>query len=131
MLDRNLNQFKVFDNRTAELVGGLSSADIPVEFAIVSFAGVGRTPGLEQDLTAFIGDCRQRGLPFIGYVITRERVGPGGKLNPTWLRHTGSTILWTTPTTSSTKSGEPGQVHSFNHTIPSLRTTGYTNCKVC
>ena len=79
VLDRNLNQFKVFDNRTAELVGGLSSADIPVEFAIVSFAGVGRTPGLEQDLTAFIGDCRQRGLPFIGYVITRERVGPGGK----------------------------------------------------
>ena len=79
VLDRNLNQFKVFDNRTAELVGDLSSADIPVEFAIVSFAGVGRTPGLERDLTAFIGDCRQRGLPFIGYVITRERVGPGGK----------------------------------------------------
>ena len=76
MLDRNLNQFKVFDNRTVELVGDLSSADIPVEFAIVSFAGVGRTPGLERDLTAFIGDCRQRGMPFIGYVITRERVGP-------------------------------------------------------
>ena len=79
MLDRNLNQFQVFDNRTAELVGGLSSADIPVEFAIVSFSGGGRAPGLEQELTAFVGDCRQRGLPFIGYVITRERVGPGGK----------------------------------------------------
>ena len=127
MLDRNLNQFKVFDNRTAELVGDLSSADIPVEFAIVSFAGVGRTPGLERDLTAFIGDCRQRGLPFIGYLASElDLVG-----NPTWLRHTGSTILWTTPTTSSTKLGEPGQVRSFNHTIPSLRTTGYTNCKVC
>ena len=51
-----------------------------MEFAIVSFSGGGRAPGLEQELTAFIGDCRQRGLPFIGYVITRERVGPGGKI---------------------------------------------------
>ena len=79
MLDNNLNQFKVLDSRTAELIAGLSSADIPVEFAIVSFAGGVRAPGLEQELTAFIGDCRQRGLPFIGYCITRERVGPGGK----------------------------------------------------
>ena len=79
VLDNNLNQFKVLDNRTAELIAGLSSADIPVEFAIVSFAGGARAPGLEQELTAFIGDCRHRGLPFIGYCITRERVGPGGK----------------------------------------------------
>ena len=79
VLDNNLNQFKVLDNRTAELIAGLSSAEIPVEFAIVSFAGGARAPGLEQELTAFIGDCRHRGLPFIGYCITRERVGPGGK----------------------------------------------------
>ena len=75
VLDNNLNQFKVLDNRTAELIADLSSAEIPVEFAIVSFAGGARAPGLEQELTAFIGDCRHRGLPF----ITRERVGPGGK----------------------------------------------------
>ena len=79
VLDNNLNQFKVLDNRTAELIAGLSSPEIPVEFAIVSFAGGARAPGLEQELTAFIGDCRHRGLPFIGYCITRERVGPGGK----------------------------------------------------
>ena len=79
VLDRNLNQFHVLDNRTADLIADLSTAEIPVEFAIVSFSGVGRAPGLESELTAFIGDCRHRGLPFIGYCITRERVGPGGK----------------------------------------------------
>ena len=62
------NQFHVLDNRTADLIAELSTAEIPVEFAIVSFSGVGRAPGLESDLTAFIGDCRHRGLPFIGYL---------------------------------------------------------------
>ena len=69
VLDRNLNQFHVLDNRTADLIAELSTAEIPVEFAIVSFSGVGRAPGLESDLTAFIGDCRHRGLLFIGYTV--------------------------------------------------------------
>ena len=38
VLDKNLNNFGVFDNRTAELVADLNTRDLPIEFAIVSFA---------------------------------------------------------------------------------------------
>ena len=57
----------------------LNTRDLPIEFAIVSFAGADRARTLEGQLTTFIGDCRHRGLPFVGYCITRERVGLGGK----------------------------------------------------
>ena len=70
VLDRSINDFGVFDNRTAEPVADLSSRDLPVEFAIVSFAGHERSRTLEGELTTFIGDCRQRGLPFVGFCIT-------------------------------------------------------------
>ena len=67
MLDNNLNQFKVLDNRTAEGIAGLSSADIPVEFAIVSFAGGARAPGLEQELVDFVDRRAKRLLSPDGY----------------------------------------------------------------
>ena len=69
MLDKNLNNFGVFDNRTAELVADLNTRDLPIEFAIVSFAGADRARTLEGQLTTFIGDCRHRGLPFVGSCI--------------------------------------------------------------
>ena len=127
MLDRNLNQFKVLDTRTADLIADLSTRDIPVEFAIVSFAGGGRAPGLESELTAFVGDCRHRGLPFIGYCITRERVGPGGKSDVVATHGINYFVDDTDYIVNEIKEPEP--VHFNNHSTPSRTTTGFLNSK--
>eukprot|EP00435_Cladocopium_sp_Y103_P064106 s119_g25.t1 len=50
-----------------------------VEFVIVSFSGYNRSLELTSEIYSFCEYERSQGLPFLGYAITRERSGGGGK----------------------------------------------------
>lgn len=63
LLDRNLNLAGVFDVRTSQLIGALNTRALPVEFAIVSFAGHERARDLEPELATFVEIA---GDPFCG-----------------------------------------------------------------
>ena len=79
VLDRLLTSFGVLEPRALDQITQLNSRQIPLEFIVLSFAGNLRSDDLGQQIELFIADANQRGLPFAGYQITRERVGPQGK----------------------------------------------------
>ena len=87
LLDRNLNYTGVFPNHTAQLIASLNSRALPIEFAVVSFAGHDRATNLDPELATFCESARAQGIPFAGYIITKERVGPGGKSDTVAAHH--------------------------------------------
>ena len=79
VLDRLITPLGDLEPRALDQIAQLNSRQIPLEFIVLSFAGNLRSDDLGQQIELFIADANQRGLPFAGYQITRERVGPQGK----------------------------------------------------
>ena len=58
---------------------------------IISFTGSGRALATAQELTSACAFFQQEGVPFCGYVVTKERRGPEGKVS--FMARTGCHIL--------------------------------------